>query len=617
VTTLAPDPRPRRALPVADRWLALGLTGLTLLSRLPFQARRLPTWDAVQFALALTDYDIVRHQPHPPGYILFVAAARGLARLAGDGTRALTWLAVLASAFTVFLVYRLAWRLYDRATAVVAALILATSPLFWFYGEVPLSYAAEAALATGVASLAWALADGRQRTLVASAVVLGLAGGVRQSILVVLFPLWLGRAWVGFRRWRPLLGAVAVLAGTVLAWLLPMLWLTGGVEPYVAASAELYTSTVRATTILDPSGGWRWNVIRLAEASLLGLGLFLPVLLARVLGRVGRRLRGRLRIDGWAQFFAGWIVPPLAVYAFVHLGQHGYLLTVLPALAILVARPIAAALGRDPSDAVAAPGTGATPGMAERPAPSAVTRAAASGPASGRAIPMSWTAARHAAVATGLAVVCGLHVAFFTLAGPVDVPFPPPMAPWRGGLEARARAFYQFALWTETAPGLREREAVIDAYVEAIRAGFDPSDTVLVTEIGNGRSYPWFRHVMYYLPAFRVYHLWLGGDSPGYLTAPGTGPPIAVEESQVSLPASTRWLVWVVDYWNPEAPRPPGLVARPLAYGRWLYVLPVGRRPVQYAGYEIGRFTAVARPPRGDAAPGSPTAGPSRSRTGA
>jgi hypothetical protein len=58
-------------------------------------------------------------------------------------------------------------------------------------------------------------------------------------------------------------------------------------------------------------------------------------------------------------------------------------------------------------------------------------------------------------------------------------------------------------------------------------------------------------------------------------------------------------------------------VARPLAYGRWLYVLPVGRRPVQYAGYEIGRFTAVARPPRGDVAPGSPTAGPSRSRTGA
>jgi hypothetical protein len=46
-----------------DCTLALLLAALTVVSRLPFRARLLATWDAVQ--LALGKYDIVKHQPHP------------------------------------------------------------------------------------------------------------------------------------------------------------------------------------------------------------------------------------------------------------------------------------------------------------------------------------------------------------------------------------------------------------------------------------------------------------------------------------------------------------------------------------------------------------------------
>src|SRR5207249_8924292 len=180
-------------------------------------------------------------------------------------------------------------------------------------------------------------------------------------------------------------------------WLLPMMWLTGGVERYVAASVELYESTVRATTVLDPSGGWLRNATGLAEAFVLGLGALLPILLAILLGGLGRRLRGRVRLDSRAWLFAGWILPPLAVYTFVHLRQHGYLLTVLPACAILVARPVAHALRRgDPGAARPAGSTGLA-------------------------------TARRAAVATGPAGALSLHAAFFLLAGPAVVPFPPAM----------------------------------------------------------------------------------------------------------------------------------------------------------------------------------------------
>ena len=69
-------PRAQGPMPCADWALALTLAALTVATRWPYRARLLPTWDAVQFALALERYDVVRHQTHPPGYILYVALGR-------------------------------------------------------------------------------------------------------------------------------------------------------------------------------------------------------------------------------------------------------------------------------------------------------------------------------------------------------------------------------------------------------------------------------------------------------------------------------------------------------------------------------------------------------------
>src|SRR5438128_9894144 len=126
----------------ADRWdylLAGALGLLTILSRLPYRARMLYNWDAVQFALALREYDVVKHQPHPPGYILYVALGRLVDTWLGNETATYVALAVAFSGLTTFVVYFLARTAYDRATALVAATLLAVSPLLWFYGSVALT----------------------------------------------------------------------------------------------------------------------------------------------------------------------------------------------------------------------------------------------------------------------------------------------------------------------------------------------------------------------------------------------------------------------------------------------------------------------------------------------
>ncbi|MCI0572930.1 MAG: DUF2723 domain-containing protein, partial [Myxococcaceae bacterium] len=108
-----------RLRPHVDLGLAAGLAVVTLLSRWPYRARMLYNWDAVQFALALHEFDIAKHQPHPPGYLLYVGLGRLLNASVGDPTLAYVALAMLFSAGTTFVLYWLALRLYDRATAVV------------------------------------------------------------------------------------------------------------------------------------------------------------------------------------------------------------------------------------------------------------------------------------------------------------------------------------------------------------------------------------------------------------------------------------------------------------------------------------------------------------------
>ena len=58
----------------------------------------LPDTDAVNFSLALERFELARHQPHFPGYPLYVLVTRGLWALGIDAVWALALPGALASA---------------------------------------------------------------------------------------------------------------------------------------------------------------------------------------------------------------------------------------------------------------------------------------------------------------------------------------------------------------------------------------------------------------------------------------------------------------------------------------------------------------------------------------
>src|SRR6185295_10194522 len=89
------------ALTPLQRRLVLLFSIAVALTRLLAVAHSLFDWDEALFALGVREYDVSQHHPHPPGYPLFVAAAKAVHLLGVEPFRSVQ-VVVLLGAFFVF-----------------------------------------------------------------------------------------------------------------------------------------------------------------------------------------------------------------------------------------------------------------------------------------------------------------------------------------------------------------------------------------------------------------------------------------------------------------------------------------------------------------------------------
>ena len=210
---------------------------------LPYFPTSLEDLDSINFALGVRQFDVAHHQPHPPGYPVYIALAKAVRAAVPDETRALALLSVVGGALGVVAMAALFGRLTSvgRSTWVPVALGL-TAPLYWFTAARPLSDMPGLAAALTVQALT--LGALTTRGLCAAAFAAGLATGIRSQVAWLTVPLLLAR---GLGDWgtrsphapspqsspRPqlLAPAGAFLAG-VLVWAIPLVMLTGGPGGY-------------------------------------------------------------------------------------------------------------------------------------------------------------------------------------------------------------------------------------------------------------------------------------------------------------------------------------------------------------------------------------------------
>lgn len=335
---------------VAAIAVALGLA--VLATRLPFLATTLWSWDSVLYARALergfhVDFDLADQRPHAPGYLFYVLAAAAFRGLLGDSNAALVAVSAIASALGTAGLFLFARQLARTWIALLAACAYAAAPLVWAYSEVAFPYSLLGALSIGLAALFW---EARRRPVswvIAASVALGLTAGFRQDLLMLLGPLWL---WtVAGRGRRVTLAAGAAVAAASLTWLVPTALLSDGPGEYLdALGAQAGRVGEQYSAVLQGLPAFTFNLQTTLYALLwggIGAGL-LGAAIAAWLFAGGARPSGPL-----PRFLALWVLPGLLFYVVVHIGDWGYVSSLLPALyialAILAERAIAA--GRIPS----------------------------------------------------------------------------------------------------------------------------------------------------------------------------------------------------------------------------------------------------------------------------
>ena len=236
-----------------------GLAILFLVLHLPYLPASLEDLDSVNFALGVRDFDVAHHQPHPPGYPVFILLAKAARVVTASEARALALVSILAGALGVLAMCALFGRLdRDRgpsAWSTAAAGVAMTAPMYWFTAARPLSDVS--GLAAALAVQAMTLYASTSRALAVAAFCAGLAAGLRSQVLWLTVPLLIVRTVVASRQSsvaslqspvpspqspvlspRSAVAALAAFLAGILLWFIPLVIVTGGPAAYWRALAD-------------------------------------------------------------------------------------------------------------------------------------------------------------------------------------------------------------------------------------------------------------------------------------------------------------------------------------------------------------------------------------------
>lgn len=339
---------------------SVGIGLATLLTRLVFAASGPTDWDAVQYVVGSSRFDVLHGAPQPPGYWLYVAGGHALHVATGlSATSSLVVLAALASAAAAALTCAAGTEFGGRWTGMASGVLVASAPVSWFAGSTVSSYGFDALVAAALVLLARRARPGGVHGYVAAAVY-GLGAGFRPTILELFLPLVLIPVVASTRTVRQAVAVVGVALAGVAVWFAPTIALQpGGLSAWLHATRVEAAGAAGASSIFSTGAGGvtnlgtfaSWTLLTLGPAVVIGLVAWSALALAgtatrRSVGDVTVRIWSRPgRAQPWYQHpgvvLAAAVLPPVAVVTLVQFAKGGYLLSYLPAATIGVLMPAA------------------------------------------------------------------------------------------------------------------------------------------------------------------------------------------------------------------------------------------------------------------------------------
>ena len=317
----------------------VGIGAALVLSRWALAPRYLVSFDEINFAFAIDHFNPVLHQPQPPGYPLFVGLLKLLSLLIPKVETVFLAAAILTSAASLFVVWKLCESIAGPGRGLPGVLLLLFHPVFWLSAlanPVRLSLAFGTSL---VVFCAWkACRENSTRWLPMMAAALGLAIGFRPALIIVLTPLLLWTVMRVDASWKVYALSLLCFCAALATWLPALLAASRGWRMYLSAMGGYSDSEFTATSLLF--GATLPAAMKMAGNAVVWscLGVLSWVWAVPFAVRNAHPPTDSFRV----QFLALWFVPGLLFYAIFHVGDPDHTLSIVPATCVIGAVVLAA-----------------------------------------------------------------------------------------------------------------------------------------------------------------------------------------------------------------------------------------------------------------------------------
>lgn len=314
------------------------LFAAVLVTRWVVRVEILNNFDAVNYALAIDNFDVRLHQTQPPGYYAYIVAVRIIHLLAGDHLAALTLFSTLASGLGVLLVFLVGKEIFGSRTGLIAASLLVISTMFWFQGAIAAPYTGDLALSVLIAWLCYRSQKKGGASVLWAALALGVGGAYRPQTLFFLAPLLAFALWG--RSWKLWLAAGFTSGITAILLFSPAIIDSGGLKEYLGAVFNITDTTT--STHQASYGYWRYLGYLLTTAKITFLAIGEAIILFVFLGLWHSRRQHQENL-----FLILWVLPTWIVFCLLYPGNPGTILVCIAPFFLWAGRGFASLLEKE------------------------------------------------------------------------------------------------------------------------------------------------------------------------------------------------------------------------------------------------------------------------------
>ncbi len=298
-----------------------------IISAVFFSSHYLINWDAGQFALGTQNYDLNNHQPHTPGYFLFVKGAQVLNYIIGNINICFIIINLIAGALAIYFLYKLIVLIsQNKKTSFIITLLFIVNPVFWYYHNIANTYIFESLAIILTSLFTYKSFLGHKNSLIYNLGLIAVLMGFRPSIIIVTLPLLIIQFIFAKQKLKNFLLGFLIFVILFAVWFIPFINIIG--------FDNFIDITKNQLQVSSEAFSQKSQIVFLIKSILLSLNVLILLLLIRI------KKNFKFLKDKKLFYFLIPALITLLFYTFVHIGEVGYILSIIPLFYLFIILPI-------------------------------------------------------------------------------------------------------------------------------------------------------------------------------------------------------------------------------------------------------------------------------------